>query len=168
MADELFRVGVITEPHGIKGEVKVYPTTDDPSRLKRVKEIILDTGKEKITLHPTSVKFFKQFLIFGFEEFTSRNDVEGLRKKELFVTRKNAVKLHKDEYYISDLIGLKVIEEDGSEVGTLTDIIETGANDVYEITRSDDTKLLLPAIKQCILEVNIEEGYVKVYVMPGL
>ena len=166
MADELFRVGVITEPHGIKGEVKVYPTSDDPSRLKRVKEIILDTGKEKITLHPTSVKFFKQFLIFGFEEFTSRN--EGLRKKELFVTRKNAVKLHKDEYYISDLIGLKVIEEDGSEVGTLTDIIETGANDVYEITRSDDTKLLLPAIKQCILEVNIEEGYVKVYVMPGL
>lgn len=168
MADELFRVGVITEPHGIKGEVKVYPTTDDPSRLKRVKEIILDTGKEKIILHPTSVKFFKQFLIFGFEEFTSRNDVEGLRKKELFVTRKNAVKLHKDEYYISDLIGLKAIEEDGSEVGTLTDIIETGANDVYEITRSDDTKLLLPAIKQCILEVNIEEGYVKVYVMPGL
>ncbi len=168
MADELFRVGVITEPHGIKGEVKVYPTSDDPSRLKRVKEIILDTGKEKITLHPTSVKFFKQFLIFGFEEFTSRNDVEGLRKKELFVTRNNAVKLHKDEYYISDLLGLKVIEENGEEVGTLTDVIETGANDVYEITRGDDTKLLLPAIKQCILEVNIEDGYVKVYVMPGL
>lgn len=166
--NELFRIGVITEPHGIKGEMKVYPTTDDPARVKKIKEIYLDTGKEIIPLHPENSRLQKNLLILKVAEYNDRNDVEGLRKKELFVTRENTVKLQKDEYLISDLIGLKAIDEDGNTVGEITDVLQTGANDVYEITRTDGSELLLPAIKQCVLQVNIEEGYMKVYVMPGL
>lgn len=166
--EELYRIGVITEPHGIKGEIKVYPTTDDPMRIKKIKEIYLDMGKELIPLHPVSVKAQKNLIILKVEEYNDRNAVEVLRKKELFVTRENTVKLKKDEYLIDDLIGLKAIDEEGNEVGTVKDVLETGANDVYEIERTDGTELLLPAIKQCILEVNVEEGYMKVFVMPGL
>lgn len=166
--DDLFRIGVITEPHGVHGEVKVYPTTDDPGRVKRIKEIILNDGKELHRLHPMGVKFNKQFLIIKFAEFENRDDVEKLRKKELFVTRENAVPLHKDEYYISDLEGLTIEDESGVGIGTLAEVITTGANDVYRIELNDGREVLLPAIKQCILQVNIPEGIMKVHIMEGL
>lgn len=166
--NELYRIGVITEPHGIKGEMKVYPTTDDPMRIRKLKEIFLDTGKEIISVHPENIRSQKNLFILKLAEYNDRNDVELLRKKELFVTRENTVKLRKDEYLVDDLIGLKVIDDNAAEVGTITDVLETGANDVYEIKKVDGTELLLPAIKQCVLEVNIAEGYMKVFVMPGL
>ena len=166
--EELFRIGVITEAHGIQGEFKVYPTTDDPARIKKLKEIILDDGKEKRILHPVGQKFSKNMVILKVEEITDRNEAERLRKKELYVTRENAVKCKKDEYYISDLIGLTVIDEADEKVGVVTDVFATGANDVYEIKKEDGTELLLPAIKQCILEVNVDEGYVRVHVLEGL
>lgn len=166
--DDLFRIGVITEPHGIKGEVKVYPTTDDPGRMGKIKEMFLDDGKQLVPLHPVGARGQKSLVIMKFQEFNDRNDVEKLRKKELYITRDNAVKLKKDEYYITDLIGLKCIDEDGQEVGTIKNVMPTGANDVYVIERVSGEELLLPAIKQCVLEVNVEEGYVKVHVLPGL
>ena len=166
--DDMFRIGVITEPHGIKGEVKVFPTTDEPARIGKLKEVYLDNGKELLLLHPLRARAQNNLMIVAFEEFQDRDAVERLRKHELYVTRENAVKLHKDEYYISDLIGLKVIDEDDIQVGIITEVLKTGANDVYEIKRIDDTMLLLPAIKQCILDVNISEGFVRVHVLEGL
>ena len=166
--DEMFRLGVITEPHGIKGEVKVFPTTDEPGRIGKLKCVYLDDGKELKELHPLRSRLQNNLVIVQFEEFTDRNDVERLRKKELYITRDNAVKLKKDEYYISDLIGLKVIDENDETIGKLTEVFPTGANDVYEITKSDDTQILLPAIKQCVLEVKVEDGYIKVHVLEGL
>ena len=166
---DLFRVGVITEPHGIKGEVKIFPTTDEPGRLNKVKEIIMmDSKGEETLLHPTSLKTSKQFIIMGFEEFTSRNDVEKIRKYELYVTRENACHLKKDEYYINDLIGMKVLNEEEEEIGVLEDVLETGANDVYSIRMQDGNELLLPAIKQCIISVDVELGIMHVHVIPGL
>ena len=166
--DDMFRVGVITEPHGIKGEVKVFPTTDDPNRLGKIKEIYLDKGNELVVLHPLRARAQNNLVIMAFEEFTDRNDVEKLRKHELYVVRDNAVKLKKDEYYIADLIGLDVIDEEEKKVGIIEEVIRTGANDVYQIKRVDGNELLLPAIKQCVLDVNVSEGYVKVHVMEGL
>lgn len=165
---DLFRIGIITEPHGVRGEVKIYPTTDEPERIGRIKEIIMMDGKEQRLLHPQGQKFQKDRVIVKFAEFSSRNEVEGLRKKELYVTRKYAVKCKKDEYLIADLIGLKAIDEEENEIGIVTDILRTGANDVYEITKADGTELLLPSIKECILDVQIADGYVKVHVMEGL
>ena len=166
--EDLLQVGIITSTHGVRGEVKVYPTTDDPRRFRRLKEVVLDTGREKLNLEIEGVKFFKQFVILKFKGLDNINDIEKYRQKSLYVTRKNAVRLQRDEYFIADLIGLKVQDEDGKELGTVKDVIETGANDVYEVKMADGKSLLLPAIKQCILNVDVENGTMQVHVLEGL
>lgn len=166
--EAFFKVGIITSTHGIKGEVKVFPTTDDPKRFKRLKEVILETGKERRTLEVESVKFFKQVVILKFKGIDSLNDVEVFRKAELFVERAHAVRLSKDEYFIADLEGLKVIDENDIEIGVLKEVMETGANDVYVIDLNDGRELLLPAIKQCVLQVDVEEGFIKIHILEGL
>lgn len=166
--EDLLQVGIIASTHGVRGEVKVYPTTDDPRRFRRLKEVVLDTGKEKMNLEIEGVKFFKQFVILKFKGLDNINDIEKYRQKSLYVTRKNAVRLQRDEYFIVDLIGLKVQDEDGKELGTVKDVIETGANDVYEVEMADGKSLLLPAIKQCILNVDVENGTMQVHVLEGL
>lgn len=154
--------------HGLRGEVKVFPTTDDPNRFKKLKEVILDTGKEKITLEIEGVKFFKKFVILKFKGFDDINDMERYKGKNLYVTRENAVKLKKNEYFIADLIDLSVYNEKDTYVGVLKDVIVTGANDVYEIKLEDGRDLLLPAIKQCILDVDMEQRRMKVHILEGL
>ena len=166
--EDLLQVGIITSTHGVRGEVKVYPTTDDPRRFRRLKEVVLDTGREKLNLEIEGVKFFKQFVILKFKGLDNINDIEKYRQKSLYVTRKNAVRLQRDEYFIADLIGLKVQDEDGTELGTVKDVIETGANDVYEVEMADGRSLLLPAIKQCILNVDVENGMMQVHLLEGL
>lgn len=166
--EDTLQVGIITSPHGVRGEVKVYPTTDDVRRFKRLKEVILDTGKERINLEIESVKFFKNLVILKFKGIDNINDVERYRQKSLYVTRKNAVRLSRDEYFIADLIGLSVQNENGDNIGTMKDVMETGANDVYVIGMNDGRELLLPAIKQCVLEVDVEAGYIKVHILDGL
>lgn len=166
--ENLLQVGIISSTHGVRGEVKVFPTTDDVNRFKKLKEVLLDTGKELITLKIESVKFFKQFAILKFKEYDNINDIEKYKGKSLFVTRENAVKLKKDEYFIADLIGMQTISDDGALEGTLKDVIETGANDVYVIELLDGRELLLPAIKECVLDVNTEEGIMKIHVLDGL
>ena len=166
--EKMFQVGIITSTHGVHGEVKVYPTTDDVRRFKRLKEVILDTGKEQITLEVEGTKFFKQFVILKFKGIDNINDVEKYRQKSLYVTRENAVRLKRDEYFIADLMGLRVRDEDGSEIGVLREVMETGANDVYIIDLDDGRELLLPAIKECVLKVDVEAGFVQIHIMPGL
>ncbi|MCM1160503.1 MAG: ribosome maturation factor RimM [Roseburia sp.] len=166
--EDLLKVGIITSTHGIKGEVKVFPTTDDVKRFKKGIRLILETGKERLELEVEGVKFFKQFVILKFKGIDDINQIEKYKRKELFVTREHAVKLKKDEYFIADLIGLSVIDEQGTVLGVLEDVMETGANDVYIVKMEDEKEVLIPAIKQCILEVNVEEGFVKVHMMEGL
>ena len=166
--EDMLQVGVITSTHGVRGEVKVFPTTDDAKRFKRMKEVILDTEKEQITLEIEGVKFFKQFVILKFKGIDNINDVEKYRQKSLYVTRKNAVRISRDEYFIADLIGLKVQNEDGEDIGVLKDVMETGANDVYVIEMNDGRELLLPAIKQCVLNVDVEAGFMQIHILEGL
>ena len=164
---EEFQVGVITQTHGIHGEVKVFPTTDDPKRFKKLKEVIADTGKTRLTLHIVSVKYFKQFVILKFQEYNDINQIEFLKNAKLLVDREHAVRLTKNEYFIADLIGLKVLSDEGEDLGVIKDVIQTGANDVY-IVGTNDEEILIPAIKDCILEVNVEKGLIKVHLMEGL
>lgn len=166
--EDLLQVGVITQTHGIRGEVKVFPTTDDPNRFKKLKEVILDTGKEKMTLEIEGVKFFKQFVILKFKGFDNINDVEKYKTKSLFVTRANAVRLKRNEYFIADLIDMDVYTEDDKMLGTLKDVIETGANDVYEVAMTDGKEVLIPAIKECILSVDVENRKMVVHLLDGL
>ena len=164
--EEYLMVGVIANTHGVRGEVKVYPTTDDVNRFKKLKEVYM--GDEKAPLHIQSVKFQKNMVILGFKEYTSLNEVEGLRNKELFVDRAHAVKLQKDEYFISDLIGMKVVTDEGADLGELTDVMTTGANDVYVVKTTDGKEVLLPAIKECVLNVDMNERVMSVHIMEGL
>lgn len=166
--EQVFQVGIISSTHGVRGEVKVFPTTDDVKRFKKLKEVLLDTGKETLTLEIEGVKFFKQFVILKFKGYDNIDDIVKYRGKSLFVTRENAVKLQKDEYFIADLIGLKVINEDGSFTGVLKDVMETGANDVYIVKSQNGKEVLIPAIKDCILEVDFEKEQVLVHLLDGL
>ena len=168
--EKRFQVGVITSPHGVMGEVNVFPTTDEAKRFRRLKEIILVQGKTEKIVEIENVKFFKQMVILKLKGYDDRDAVEKLRQCSLFVPREKAVRLQRDEYFIADLIGLKVLDGDANdeELGTIEDVMQTGANDVYEIRMKDGRELLLPAIKQCILAVDVEAGFIRVHVLEGL
>ena len=165
--EQLLQVGVISSTHGVRGEVKVFPTTDDPQRFKSLKNVILDTGKEQIPLEIQGVKFFKQFVILKFKGIDNINDIERYKRISLFVTREDAVELEEDEYYIADLIGMDVITDEGEE-GKLVDVIETGANEVYVVEFDKYGEVLIPAIHDCILDVDIEAMSMKVHLLEGL
>ena len=166
--ENMLRVGVITSPHGIKGEVKVFPTTDDAKRFKELKKVILDTGKEYIPMEIEHVKFFKNMVILKFRGYDNINEIEKYKSRDLLITRDQAVDLEPDEYFITDLIGLAVVSDQGVELGTLKDVLETGANDVYVVAMKDGKELMLPAIGDCILNVDLEQGRMEVHVLEGL
>ena len=166
--EEFLQVGVITSTHGVRGEVKVFPTTDDVKRYSKLKEVLLGEGYDAPILHIEGVKYQKNMAIVKFKEYSSLNDVEKLKGVKLFVTRKNAVKLSKDEYFVADLIGMRVIDELKGVGGILKDVMQTGANDVYIIDLDDKRELLLPAIKDCILNVDFEKGIIKIHILEGL
>jgi 16S rRNA processing protein RimM len=166
--EDLLQVGVITSTHGIRGEVKVFPTTDDAARFKKLKNVILDDGRKKIDMEIASVKFFKNMVIVKFKGIDNINDVEKYRKARLLVTRENAVPLEENEYYIADLIGLSAVSDEGEALGTVTDVLQTGANDVYVITTPEKKEILVPAIRDCILQVNLEKQEMRIHLLPGL
>ena len=168
MEQDLLRVGVIANTHGVHGEVKVYPTTDDINRFKKLKEVILDTGKEQKTLEITGVKFFKNMAILKFKGIDSINDIETYKGKDLLVTREHAVKLKKDEYFICDLIGCSAVTEDGTVIGELTEVLQTAANDVFVVQGKGKKEILVPYIDDCVKNISIEEKKVTVVLLPGM
>lgn len=166
--ENTLRVGVISSVHGIHGEVKVYPTTDDVMRFKTLTEVILDTGTEQKILEIEHVKFFKNMVILKFKGYNHIDDIERYKGKDLLVTRENAVELGPGENFIVDLIGLQVVTEDGTLFGVLKDVIKTGANDVYVAATPEGKEVLLPAIPSCVLDVNLETAVVTVHILDGL
>lgn len=166
--EELLRVGIISSTHGIRGEVKVFPTTDKVQRFQQLKQVILDTGKERIDLEVENVKFFKQFVILKFKGIDTIDAIEPYRGKDLLVTREHAVPLEEGEYFIADLIGLRVVSDQGEELGILKDVLQTGANDVYIVDRKEKKELLIPAIHQCILKIDLDISIMTVHLLDGL
>lgn len=166
--EDLLQVGIITTTHGLRGEVKVFPTTDEPARFKKLKTVILDTEMGNTELEIESVRFFKNMVILKFKGIDDINDVEKYRKRGLFVTRANAVELKENEYFIADLIGLSVISDEGEELGEIKNVLKTGANDVYVIAKEGAKDLLVPAIHECVRKVDIFGGRMEVHLLPGL
>ena len=165
--NDYLQVGTIIKTHGIRGEVKVYPLTDDVNRFKNLKSVILEPDSDNIALEIRSVKFFKNLVILGFKGIDNINDIGMHVKKGIYVTREDAVPLEDDEYFVSDLIGLKVVTESGDDFGIIKDVLHTGANDVY-VVDYDDRQVLIPAIKECILDINLDDGVLKIHLMKGL
>ena len=166
--DDCLQVGVITTTHGIRGEVKVFPTTDDPTRFEELEQVMLDTGRALLPLEIQNVKYFKQYVILKFKGIDNINDIEKYTKCPLLVSREDAVELEEDEYFMADMIGMNVYTDEGEEFGKLTDIMETGANDVYVISTESHGEVLIPAIKDCILDINTEEHKMIIHLINGL
>lgn len=166
--EDMLQVGVITQTHGIRGEVKVFPTTDDAARFKKLKKVTLDNGKERRELEIASVKFFKNLVILKFKGIDNINDVEKYKKAPLYVTREDAVPLGENEYFIADLIGLKVVSDEGENLGVLDDVLQIGANDVYVVKCDNGEEILVPAIKDCVKNVDIEGNEITLHLLPGL
>ncbi len=172
---EYFQVGVIVKAHGLKGEVNVFPTTDDPQRFKKLKKVYLDTGREgRKELTVERVRFGNKFVIVKFKEYNDINEVERFRQKSLLIPREDAIALEPGEYYLGDLEGMIIEDEEGNELGTLIHVIQTGANDVYEMKRrgssegDDENTVMIPGISECVKNIDIEKKVMTIHVMDGL
>ena len=162
------RVGVIVKTHGIKGEVKVYPTTDSPLRFEELTHVKLRSGKTVRELDIEQVRFFKNLVILKFKGIDSINDVALYKGAELYIPREEGQELGEGEYYIADIIDIRVVTDTGEELGTVRDVMETGANDVYIVRRRGMKDLLIPATEECILDVDIENNVMTVHLLDGL
>ena len=165
--EDYFRIGVVTAPHGVHGEMKIYPTTDDMDRFKQVNPVLLTTFRSREIKKIESVKYFKGMAILKLSGIDTMDEAEKYRKAELWVERSQLPKIP-GKYLIADLIGMDVVTEEGVSIGTLTDVWQTGANDVYVVEKHDGKELLLPKIPSCILNVDEEDRRITVYVLPGL
>lgn len=166
--DSMLRVGVITTTHGVRGEVKVFPTTDDMKRFKKLKNVYLDLGRELLPVTIEGVKFFKQMVILKFKEIDDCDKAALYRNKDILIDREDAMPLAENEFYICDLIGLSVVTDEGNTLGTLSEVLQTGANDVFEVTLPNKETVLIPYIEDCVKEISLEEGKVTVHILPGL
>lgn len=171
---EKLRVGKIVTTHGLKGEVKVYPTTEDPDRFYDLDKVWLDLSgsgdfsKAKL-LHVENVRFQKAMALVKFRDLDDINAVCDFRDMDLYVDREDAIKLEEGEYFQGDIIGLSVIAEDNSVIGTVESFIETGANNVMVVkSKALQKDVLIPYIPECVLSVELEEGTIHVHLIPGL
>lgn len=147
-------IGKVGGAHGINGEMRIVPLTDFVERFESMREVMV--GDE--LLHIESVKYHKQFVLMKFREYPVREDAMRLTGRLLTVDRSEAAPLNEGEYYTFDIIGLKVFDSEGSELGTIENVLRTGSNDVYQARRSDGGELLIPALKAVVKEINIADG----------
>jgi len=155
LKQQYLRTGQIVRAHGVRGDVKVLPLTDDPARFRTLKTAYLEKSGAYAPVEITSVRFLPDAVLLHLEGYDTVESTESLKNVYLCVSRENAIKLRKDTYFVVDLIGCETFDTNGKAYGKLTDVLETGANDVYEI---DGGKLLVPALKKVLYEVDIEHG----------
>ena len=158
---EHFRIAQILRPHGIKGEVKVYPLTDDLSRFKRLKEAYIERSGQYEPITVDGAKYVSDAVVLHIAGMTVPEDAEKLRGLYLCVDRDHAVKLPEGSYFISDIIGCSVISTDGTDLGRVTDVLETNANDVYVI--EGERRLMVPALKKLLADVDVENKLIKLH-----
>ena len=168
--DGYMAVGHIVGVHGLRGEVKVELYTDFPERFAPGELLMMGVDLTEVEI--TGVRPHKQNLLMHFDGVADRTAAESLRNLWLFVPEADAADLEEGVYWIHDIIGLHVREEDGRELGVITDVLATGANDVYVVRRnagqSPAQELLLPAIPDVVSAVDLTEGVITVHLLPGL
>lgn len=157
---EFLNVGQISKPHGVRGEVKVIPLTDSLERFKELHKVYIDGMEREII----SVKLQTDRAILKIQGVDSVEDAERLRNKYLEVSRENAKELDADSYYIADLIQCTVYDTDGKEIGPVYDVLETGSNDVYWVKGEGIKEVLIPALKEIVVSVDVENS--KIVIKP--
>lgn len=163
-----FHIGKIVNTHGVRGEVKILPDTSDINRFSKLKKVTLSqNGKE------TEYKVLRgaangNTAILKLEGVDTPEQANLLRGAEIIIDRADAIKLPENTWFIGDLVGCEVFEEDGNSLGKLTNVYETGSNDVYEVIDELNRKLMVPALKQVLLNVDVENQKITVKLLPGL
>ena len=173
---DMFRIGVVASPHGLRGEVKIFPTTEEPSRFDTITTMRMcrlysdGTFGEAESYEVSRLWYHKNMVVAKLSGIDDIEAAQRLKGLQILVPRDEAIPLAEGEYYVADLVGLRVLTEAGDCLGTLSQVIQTGANDVYAVQGSDSGKapILIPAIKQCILGVDIGCGTITVRLMKGL
>ena len=161
---ETIKLGKITAPQGIKGEVRVYPYTDELTRFSEIEAVLLDGQKRKIQ----NARYMKNMAVLKLEGVDDRNMAESLRNKELLLAKEDLWEQPEDTYFIDDLVGCTVVSEDGAAVGMLKSIISRPAQDLYEIERADGSTFLLPAVKEFIKNVDLDNKTITIHLINGL
>ena len=161
---DLIKLGKITAPVGIKGEVRVFPYTDEMTRFSDIDELLLKGVKTPIE----DVRYQKNMVVLKLKGVDDRNAAESLRDTELMLDEDDLWEMPEDTYLIKDLIGMQVTDEDGKEIGTLTDVTVGAAQDLYTVAMPDGKSFLLPAVKQFILHVDKGAKRMTVRLIDGL
>jgi 16S rRNA processing protein RimM len=164
--EQRISVGKILGPHGVKGEVKVLPLTDFPCRFQKNKMFWIDSVQKKIQVE--NVRTQGVFLLIKFIGIEQREDAEKIKNALIQVEYSETIKLPPGKYYHFEIMGLKVFKKNGEFIGRVQEILETGANDIYVVEREDKEKLLLPALKKVVTEIDIANGFMVVELPPGL
>lgn len=152
--DKQICIGTIVAPHGVRGDIRILPQTEHPEQFLDLDYLLLDDGR---TLHLTNARFHKRMALVKCREVNNMNEAELLRGKKVFVRTEDLPELEEGEFYVADLLGCKVIDIAGAEIGELKDVISTGSNDVYVVATAGAKELLVPALKQHVKEINPEE-----------
>ncbi len=160
----IIKLGKITAPQGIKGEVRVYPYTDKPTRFSEIEAVLLNGRRCRIE----KARYMKNMAVLKLEGIDDRNAAEAVRNLELLLPREELWKQPEDTYFVDDLVGCAVVTEDGVPVGTLKSIHSRPAQDLYEIEKEDGSTFLLPAVKEFIKSVKTDEKKVVIHLIEGL
>jgi 16S rRNA processing protein RimM len=164
---EYLSIGQIINTHGLRGEVKVYPLTDDMSRFEKLKEVYIIENNELVKYEVERIKFLKSTVAVKLKGIDSEEAANKLRNSYIKVDRKSAVKLPKDTYFICDLIDSEVYDEKGRLLGTVKDVLQTGSNDVY-VVQSADMEILIPALKDVVKVIDLENQKIIIETPEGL
>lgn len=165
---DYLKIGQIINTHGVRGEVKVYPLTDDIKRFGKLKHLYMKETEEYSVFNIEGIKYFKNMVILKLEGINDMNEAIKLIDSYLYINRENAVKLSKDTYFIADLVGMDVYTLEDERLGSIINVFPTGSNDVYEIKRDNGKTFLIPAIKDVVKEVDVENKRMNIVLIEGL
>lgn len=154
---EFLAIGQIINVHGVKGELKVYPLTDDVKRFRKLKSVYIDEIERKISW----CKLQPKIVVLKLEGLDSPEEASKLRNKYIEIKRENAVKLEEGSYFVADIIGSTVIDENNTELGKVFDVIFTGSNEVYWV-KGGKEDLMVPALKSVIVNMDLENKLIKI------
>ncbi|MET3942859.1 16S rRNA processing protein RimM [Paenibacillus sp. PvP094] len=167
---EFMNVGKVVNTHGIRGELKIMPLTDFPEvRFAKNAELYLFTpDNHPVLVHVESARLHKNMYIVRLKEYGNINEVEKFKGGIAKVSKENLAELEENEYYFHQIVGCTVVTEEGENLGTISEILTPGANDVWVVKTAAGKEILLPVIDDVVLDVDVNEKLVKVHLMEGL
>jgi len=167
---KMFEIGTIVKPQGIRGELRVFPTTDDPMRFNLLvgEDIFLRLNNTERLYKLLQARMHKNLVLIKLEGVNDRNTAETLVRGVIAIPDEKGLPLEEGEYYVRDLIGLKVEDKNGEYIGTVSRVLNTNANDVYVIDTNDGGSFMIPAVKSVVLSVSMEDKKMTIHMMEGL